>query len=423
MIFFDKIKWLLDIKFLILPLIIFASACVPIKKPVPYDSPYAAKPQSHPYSEQSSGGLPNRNNAPPKLVTKSATNSATRSSIKVGLLLPLTGKNAGIGSMMRDAAMLALFDRYAINQPSQTITLMPQNAGETAASTVKAANELVSKGAQLLLGPLSSDATKAVKKQLRGKNIPVISFSNDLSIGGDNIYLIGYIAQQQVSHIIQHINSANKQHLVVLLPITGDSIIEQAVPKELAKATIPDITIVKYGSGVEDFGLVIGQMRNILQSKQTKSSIPDAILLLEGGARLEKLAGALAAASFSMPNVQYYGTGLMDSNSLLGKRDLVGAEFASTSERFYNIFATRFEHEYGYSPNKIASLSYDATFVAADLFSGDGVGITAIEGFNTPANGVVRFNLNGGNQRNLSIMRLESGGIKEIVPAKRYFSD
>lgn len=418
----DKTKLLMMIKSLLCFAIISVGACTPVKKPVPYDSPYVTKPQTHPYRHQSPVNLaatkPATTNKPP------ANFAQSKSTVKVGLLLPLTGKNAALGNMMRDGAMLALFDKYALNNPNQTIILLPQNAGETPASAAKAASELVKKGASLLLGPLDSASTLAVKKQLKGKNIQVISFSNDLSVGGDNVYLIGYMQEKQINRIISHINSQMKQHLVVLLPVSENMMIEEILAKELAKSIIPNVTIVKYGADVEDFGLVVGQMRNMLQVKKTSGAAnPDAILMFEGGERLEKLTNSLAAQSFVMPNVQYYGTGLMDSQTLLGKRNLVGAEFASTSVRNYNMFAKRFEHEYGYSPNKIAALSYDATFVAADLFSGLGLTLTSSQGFNTPANGIIRFDANGKNERNLAIIRIENGAFNEIMPAKRDFNN
>jgi ABC-type branched-subunit amino acid transport system substrate-binding protein len=400
------------------------NACTPIKKPTPYDSPYVAKVQTHPYRKQSPSAASETKSQPINNKPAYSNVSPSASPIKVGLLLPLTGKNAALGGMMRDSAMLALFDKYAVSKPAQTIMLLPQNAGETPASAAKAATELAQKGANLLLGPLDSASTLAVKKRLNGKNIPIISFSNDLSVGGNGVYLIGYMQHEQISRIISHINSKMKQHLVVLLPVSDNIMIEEILVKELAKAIIPNVTIVKYGAEIEDFGLVVGQMRNMLQAKKASGAAnPDAILMFEGGTRLEKLTNSLAAQSFVMPNVQYYGTGLMDSQTLLGKRDLVGAEFASTSSRNYNMFAKRFEHEYGYSPNKIAALSYDATFVAAELFSGSGATLTRTEGFDTPANGSVRFNANGKNERNLAIIRIENGAFNEIMPAKRDFAE
>jgi branched-chain amino acid transport system substrate-binding protein len=322
---------------------------------------------------------------------------------------------------MLDGAMLALFDKYALNPNVPRIMLLPKNTGANAKSAIQAANDAIQGGAKLLLGPLDAETTASIKPVAAKHGINIISFSNSANIAGDGVYLMGFMMQEQVSRIIQHIAQQRKQHLAVMLPSNSQSdMMESWIRQDVAKYGVKELSVIRYGAGLDDFANIASQLRNVITSKkQAGAADIDAILLLEGGERAIKLAESIRAQTIAAP---FYSTGLLDNQALLGNPSLMGAEFASTSPRSYAQFAKRFEYEYGYSPNKIASLAYDATNIAATLIEeGNLSNVTRAQGFNSPANGLIRFNTDGTNERSLAIIKIGNGKMEESVPAKRYF--
>jgi branched-chain amino acid transport system substrate-binding protein len=399
-------------------LLIIVAACAPQQRANSKPSPYVAKPNTHPYSIP----IVQRGEAISPIISELSQQQNTgETEVKIGLLLPLSGENAQLGQTMLDGAMLALFDKYALNPNVPRIMLLPKNTGANAGAAIKAANDAIQGGAKLLLGPLDAETTASIKPIAAKHGVNIISFSNSTNIAGKGVYLIGFMMQEQLGRIIQHVAQQQKQHLAVMLPSNNQSdMVEGLLRQDVAKYGIKEISVVRYGAGLEDFANIASQLRSVsISKKQSGAGDIDAILLLEGGERTIKLAEAIRAQNITAP---FYSTGLMDNQALLGTSALLGAEFASTSPRSYTQFAKRFEYEYGYTPNKIASLAYDATNIVATLFAhGSGDSITKVQGFNAPANGLIRFNGDGTNQRSLAIIKIGNGVMQELVPAKRYF--
>ena len=102
---------------------------------------------------------------------------------RVALLVPLSGSNAGVGTSIANATMLALLDTQ-----NQRVRITNY---DTATGAAAAAQRAIAEGAQLILGPLLADDVRAVAPIARAANIPVLSFSNDLGVAGNGAYLMG----------------------------------------------------------------------------------------------------------------------------------------------------------------------------------------------------------------------------------------
>src|SRR5213078_727923 len=96
--------------------------------------------------------------------------------VKVALLVPLSGANAGLGKAMLEAAQLALF-----TTASERLTLVPRDTAGTA------------DGAQLILGPLLAAEVEAVKPIAGEAKLNVIAFSTATQLAGGNVFLMGFL--------------------------------------------------------------------------------------------------------------------------------------------------------------------------------------------------------------------------------------
>ncbi|MDH3235927.1 MAG: penicillin-binding protein activator, partial [Alphaproteobacteria bacterium] len=96
---------------------------------------------------------------------------------KVALLLPMSGPFAKIGTAMRQAAELALFEIA-----DKGFEMTPIDTGGTPEGARRAAQQARAAGAHLILGPLLSGSVQAVKEELANDDINIIAFSTDAGV-------------------------------------------------------------------------------------------------------------------------------------------------------------------------------------------------------------------------------------------------
>src|SRR3954466_12454953 len=99
--------------------------------------------------------------------------------VKVALILPLSAAgNAGATALsMRNAAEMALAE---FNNPD--IQLLVKDDGGTAPGAQQAAQEALTEGAEIILGPLFAHSVSPVGQAARARNVPVIAFSTDANV-------------------------------------------------------------------------------------------------------------------------------------------------------------------------------------------------------------------------------------------------
>ncbi len=405
--------------FLVALIVLTLASCT--KRPDVYDRPEPAAPvvQPHPYT-QAPEVLPP---VPQQPIVKKAPAVFTGTEVKAAILLPLSGKAASIGKPMLDAAMLALFDKYASSPNSPVrIALMPKDTRGEAEYAAKAAKDAISEGAKIIIGPLFSDNVRAVTKVAQANNVPVISFSNNKNVADSGTYLFGFMPDNQISTIADYATQQNIQTMAVLLPDTDyGRLVEELVLDEAAKKGINVIYAQKYDPDAS----IMPRDVQLFAKKLKHNQIPlQAIFLAEQGEALTRLMEHLKRYGYTPDAVQFIGTGLWDDDALAASNMLDKAWFSSSPHGYFEPFSARFMNAEGYAAPRLASLAYDAVALIATLadaqnFSAEN--ITQPTGYIGPANGLFRLRKNGTIERELSVMGFENGKIIEKAPAKRMF--
>ncbi len=341
--------------------------------------------------------------------------------VKVGLLLPLSGSGQEIGEQMRDAAMLALHDRYAgLDQGQQTvrIALLPKDTASSPQVAAHVAQEAIQEGAELLIGPLFSREVSAVAPIANAQNIPVIALSNNRAVADNNIFVYGFLPDQQVYRIITH------------ALLKGQNILGSIAPNDAYGMTVSQLVaqIMQRRQGTLAASELYGRSPANIQAAATRLSTAyrtqpfSALFIAEGGAELPMLLQTMQNAALPLQAIQLLGTGLWDSEDMQRIKALYGAKFATASPKHYHRFERRFEAVYRYSPKRLASLTYDAVSLVTGLALENSVQPFAPhrlinrEGFVGPANGLYRFLPNGITERSLAVLKITDSGL-EIVDA------
>ena len=130
---------------------------------------------------------------------------------RVAVLVPLTGANAGVGQSIANAANLALLDSGG---ERIRITVYDTAKGGAAA----AANEALADGNGLFLGPLLAEDARTVAPIALRAHVPVIAFSNDVSIAGPGVYVMGFTPGQSIGRVVSHARTRGAERFAALIP-------------------------------------------------------------------------------------------------------------------------------------------------------------------------------------------------------------
>ena len=141
-------------------------------------------------STQLSGGGPPLAQQPGEATAANA--AVGEGQVRVALILPLSGQgNASVaGQSMKNAAEMALAEFKSPN-----IQLLVKDDGGTVQGAQAGAQQAISEGAEIIIGPLFAQSVSAVGQIARSSNIPVIAFSTDVSVAARGVLLVEFPAR------------------------------------------------------------------------------------------------------------------------------------------------------------------------------------------------------------------------------------
>ena len=364
----------------------------------------------------SGGGLPSGDfsSQPPTSGPQRASTAIGSGQIKVGLILPLSASgNAGVAAAsMRNAAELALAEFNAPN-----IQLLVKDDAGNAQSAQTAAQQAVSEGAEIILGPLFAHTVGPVGQVARARGIPVIAFSNDANVAGNGVYLLSFLPEADVDRIVDYAAQNGKRSFAALMPDNAyGSVVEAALNQAAARRGARVVGVQKYGQDQ-------AQMQSAAQQMLPVMGSADAMLIPDGGDAARTLVPAMGADA---KRLQLLGTGLWDDPRVAGSALLQGGWYASADSAGFRSFAGRYRAKFGNEPVRTATLAYDAVALIAALAKTQGAQrfspetLTNSSGF-TGIDGLFRFRPDGTNQRGLAVLRVTPGGGQVISPSPKSF--
>jgi len=324
--------------------------------------------------------------------------------IKIGLILPLSaaGSAGQAGMSMRNAAELALSEFSTAN-----IQLLVKDDAATAQGAQQAAQQAVSEGASLILGPVFSQMVPQVAQVTRGRGIPVISFSTDSSVAGHDVYLLSFMPESDVKRIVDYSASIGKRSFAALAPNTAyGNVVEAefrtAVPRHAGRVVIFE----KYNASDRS-----GPASTVAQSIGSA----DALFIGDGGEGVVAVTDALKAAGVNLANIQLLGTGQWDDPRIFAAPALRGGLYAAPDPAGFKSFATRYRAKYSTDPVRTATLVYDAVALVAALARVEGTQHFAADVLTNPSgftgiDGLFRFRKDGSNERGLAVMKVVAEG-------------
>lgn len=368
-------------------------------------------------------------NVMPQTQTPSTTKRAdvtpqpTKGPVKVVLLLPLSGASKDLGRSMLDAAQLALFNA---NMPN--LQLIPIDTESSPAAATNAARSAIAQGAKIVVGPVFSKTTSAVAPILRAQNINLLSFSNNKDLRGANVYLIGFMLDQQIKRVSRFALTQNLTDFYVLAPANAyGKMAVESLTESLMNSEGAIIKAEFYPEQVgEAFGLSVKSIGDALKNAMHEPGKAERSVLLipEGGDRLGHVTSLLAQSGVDLKRIKVIGSGQWDDESTKKMPLLTGGWFAGSAPEQHDIFEHQFMEQFGYKPVRIATLSYDAVALIAALLGQQqdlsAASLTNTQGF-MGVDGIFRLRKDGLSERGLAVLQITENGFVVADPAPSVF--
>ncbi|MFT9025008.1 MAG: penicillin-binding protein activator [Acetobacter indonesiensis] len=412
--------------------------------------------------------------------TGSTSVQPPKASHKVGVLLPLSGPNAGLGRELLSGAQLALGETTATGAtavPAAGAPTMDVHDTAGAGGAAAAASAALAAGDGILLGPLTAGDTAAAAPAAQTAGVPVLAFTSDVSQARAGVWVMGITPEDQVERLVALARKEGRHRFAALLPDnplghalgngliascqdqglnapailyhTGsaasinqmmrqlssyDSRVSDAKATQVTDAPVtpvpttpPTDTASTDKALPSDLAAALkpeGSDAASSQNAAPKLAAPpfDALLLGDTGLNLKNVILAMNDSQVSPTAVRVMGPGLWSAFATkLGA--LKGAWYAAPDPSSRQAFVSRFLARNHHMPRPLADLSYDAAMVAKTVSQVAPNGypadvLTRSEGF-AGVDGPFTLQPNGRTRRALGVFEVIGGGssAKLVAPS------
>ncbi len=346
----------------------------------------------------------------------------TNAAVPVALLVPTSSPDNGavLAQSLENATRLAMADLQGV-----TVDLKVYDTAGQPDQAAAAAQRAAQDGAKIIIGPVFADEALAAGRAVAGRGINVLAFSNNPSIAGGNVFILGSTFDNTANRLVRYALTRGRGNIQIVhandtAEIQGRDAISRAISLNGARL-----------AGVSSFDLsqqgVINAIPGI--AAQTRDSGADVVFMTSGtSGALPFLADLLPENRVDPAVTQFIGLQRLDiPASALTVTGLQGAWFALPDPALGGQFAARYQAAYGASPHPIAGLAYDAVAAIGALVSRGqsdaltGAALTQPSGF-AGVNGVFRLMPNGTNERGLAVAQVQNNQVIVIDPAPRSFA-
>ena len=332
---------------------------------------------------------------------------------RVALLVPMTGANAGVGESIANAANMGVLDTGG-----RTIRV---TIYDTAPGAAAAAQRAIAEGNRLILGPLLADDVRAVAPVARAARVPVVSFSNDVGVAGNGVFVMGFAPTQSVDRVVRYARGRGVTKFAGLVP--GGLYGQRASTAFLRSVESAGGQVVS----LQTFDRSAGSMSAAV-ARMASTSPYEAVLIADSARAAVQFAPMIRARGGA--SARLLGTELWNAEGALATNPaLRGAMFASVADGTYNQLATKYRTRFGKGPYRLASLGYDAvllvTRIGAEWRAGTAFPVARLTdpgGF-TGIDGAFRFGRDGIVERALEVQQAGSGGSTIVSAAPRGFGN
>lgn len=366
---------------------------------------------------------------------------------RMAVLLPTSGPNGEIGKTIRTSVETAVLQQ---NRPNLYVSFY-----DTATNPTDAINGALSTNPEIIIGPLFADNAR-ILRDTKPTNTPALTFTSDATAVGNGVITMALMPTNSVETIVKQMRDDNVNGFIILAPDNQSGHLMAGTAKNAASInnvnlrgifyyTAGDANSIKDTSqkaslnasrtaannrACEILGDILTNERltaleySNLNAQLEKISRTDtlgklpynAILFLGNADDTKKLASFLRYFGVNSRDASYYGTAMWDGTDITSDITMTGAKYAVLPAIDEN-FAILYETIYGATPNRLATIGYDATNMAIGMIYSDKSDASYLldpSGY-VGTDGLFRLKPTGDNERGLRIVKINGDGTTSDV--------
>jgi len=297
--------------------------------------------------------------------------------IKIGLLVPLTGKNSEIGQSIIKSTRLAI---NRINDPS--IEIIPKDTQSNPEVTLGAAKELANSGIKIVIGPVFNESLMYLDEL---SELTFLALTNKNDNFSKNIINAGINATSQLNAIKKFIELNKIKKTIFLTPnVSFKNEIEKGISNskikilenyiyntDPTKLTKQIEKITRYDIRKQNLEDEINRLEKSgqnnkerlierLKKRDTLGSVKfDSVVISDFDESLKSVTTSLLYTNIS-PKEKYFITlNQWFDESLLKEASLQPLYFPSANKDNYDEFSNEYFEKYNQYPTQLSFLSYD----------------------------------------------------------------
>ena len=341
--------------------------------------------------------------------------------VQVALLVPKSGAGGDsvLAANLENAARLAISDLSGV-----LIDLRVYDTAGTREQAAVVAKQAVDDGAKIILGPVFAEAANAAGIAAASKGVNVLSFSNNPTIAGGNVFVLGNLFDNTANRLASYAVRNGKRSVLVVYGNGGAELIARDAIVAAVRGsggTVADTV----GFELSQQGVAEAGTNIVARARATGA---DAVFFTSGtDGALPFLTQLISEQGLPSETAQFIGLQRWDiPPSALTLTGLQGGWFALPDPGLTQQFESRYAAAYGTPPHPIAALAYDGIAAIGALVKAgksDALTVAALtqsQGF-LGVGGAFRLLPNGTNQRALAIAQIQNSQVIVIDPAPRSF--
>ena len=299
--------------------------------------------------------------------------------LKVGLLAPLTGDYKELGNSMLYSLQLAL------NEISDDkVFIIPRDSGFNDKEKINLAiQEIKSEGANVIIGPISSDDFDEIKKY---NDITFISPSNIYPKFTNNVISVGISLESQLISLTNFIKKQKKNKTIIMFPKNK---YEDLVQSKLKDMNLENTKIFKYNPDPQVLTGEIEVLTNYSQrkrnleirkkmyeDKEDEQSIKamerldqlytlgevnfDSVIIIDFGNNLKSVLTSLVYTDVSQNKVLFTTVNQWFDESIFYENTIKSLYYPSINYKEFKKYNQKYLKKFNMMPNEITILTYDA---------------------------------------------------------------
>ena len=298
--------------------------------------------------------------------------------LKVGVLLPLSGKFENIGQSLLKSIQLGLFDI-----DNKNIKIYPKDSKGNALDAYLSAKKFQEMGIEIVIGPIFHESLERLDEI---NNITFISATNKTQEIPKNTIAFGINLDSQMNTLKKYFDEIKVSKTLLLSPRSDfnyqtESIVKKDILKfyrtysydsDPKKITGEIEKITKYRERKKDLERRIKILEKSeldkdkhelkkLEQKHTLGKVNfDSVFVVDFGERLKSVLASFMFSDVSSEKVNFFTLNQWFDETLFGENSLRNLHFPSIDYDNLKKFEKRYFKTYNEKPNEISILAYDA---------------------------------------------------------------